>query len=65
MILKTNDTQKGNVSMSLGIDWENREITVDVQYWNKKDNSVTGWSYEAQDFNSAIEKFDEISKLIA
>ena len=36
MILKVNDTNDFNISMSLSVDWENKEILIYVKYWNKK-----------------------------
>ena len=63
MILKVNDTKKHNISMNLDIDWDNREITINVSHWNKEKHETTGYGFEADEFGRAIEKFDELERI--
>ncbi|MBQ3543492.1 MAG: hypothetical protein IJA34_00645 [Lachnospiraceae bacterium] len=62
MILKVNDTNDFNISMSLSVDWENKEILIYVKYWNKKTNKIDKFEYPANEFSEAIKKFSELEE---
>lgn len=62
MILKVNDTDKHNISMDLCVDWENQEISVKVEHWDKVKHSTSGYGYPAEEFPAAIAKFNKLEK---
>lgn len=62
MILKVNDTEKFNLSMTLCVDWEDKEINIHITDHNKKTGIVHGYEYPADEFNRAIAKFEAIEK---
>ncbi len=62
MLLKVINTETQNISMNLDVDWDNREITVNVSHWNKEKHETNGYRFEADEFGRAIDKFDELEK---
>lgn len=63
MILKVNDTNKFNISMSIIVDWEDEEIRIHIKYWNKQTDVISGFDYSANEFPEAIKKFAELEKI--
>lgn len=62
MILKVNDTEKFNISMTLHVDWEDKKINIHIKNYNKQAGVVHSYEYPADAFDKAIAKFDEIEK---
>ena len=60
MILKVNDTEKFNISMTLHIDDEAEEITVHIKHWNKQTGVINGYDYPAAEYSKALAKFKEL-----
>ena len=65
MILRTNDTEKFNLSMRLCVDDELEEITVYITFWNKKTGVTTGFEYPANEYRTALAKYRELENLYA
>lgn len=63
MILKVNDTEKFNVSMTLHIDDEAEEITVHISHWNKPTGVINGYDYPASEYSKALAKFKELENI--
>ena len=63
MILKVNDTEKFNISMTLHIDDEAEEITVHIKHWNKQTGVINGYDYPAAEYSKALAKFKELENI--
>lgn len=64
MVIKVNDTKKGNVSMNLNINWDTKNISVSINYWDKENHKIESEEYDASEFALALDKFDELEKKI-
>lgn len=62
MILKVNDTDRFNLTMNLSIDWDRKNIEVTVCSTDKKKKMTTAKTFPAEDFNQAIDCFDQEEK---
>jgi len=62
MVIKASNKGYHSVSLSLNIDWEKKEITVEVSSY-LKDGSAR-YVYSANELASALEKFDELDSKI-
>lgn len=60
LILKVNDTNKFNITMNLGIDYEAEEITIHIKHWEKQNGTISGYDYPASEFSAALAKFEEL-----
>lgn len=63
MILKVNDTEKFNISMTLHIDDKAGKITVHIKHWDKQTGVINGYDYPAAEYSKALAKFKAINIL--
>lgn len=63
MILKVNDTEKFNISMTLHIDDEAEEIKVHISHWNKPTGVINKYEYPASEYSKALAKFKELENI--
>lgn len=63
MILKVNDTNKFNITMNLGIDYEAEEIIIHIKHWEKQNGTIIGYDYPASEFAAALAKFEKLENL--
>lgn len=63
MILKVNDTEKFNISMTLHIDDEEEKITVHIKHRNKQTGVIDEYEYPATEYSMALAKFKELESV--
>ena len=62
MIIKTNSTDKANVTMTICIDDKAEEITIHIQHHNKQTGVVNGYDYPANEYSKALAHYKSIVK---
>lgn len=63
MIMRTNCTDKYNLTMTLRIDDESEEITIHIKFWNKKDGVINEYDYPAAEYSTALAKYRELENV--
>ena len=63
MILKTNDTKVCNITMELSVYWDTENISIHISHWDKRNGTVSGYDYPAEEFAAACRKFEELENL--
>lgn len=62
MIIKTNNTEKVNVTMTIIIDDDAEEITIHIQHHNKQTGVVYGYDYPAAEYSKALADYKKFVK---
>lgn len=62
MIIKTNNTDKVNVIMTICIDDKAEEITIHIHYHNKQTGVVNGYDYPAAEYSKALADYKKFAK---
>lgn len=63
MIMRTNCTDKYNLTMTLHIDDESEEITIHIKFWNKKDGVINEYDYPTTEYSTALAKYRELENV--
>lgn len=63
MVLKANDTEKVNITMTLHIDEEQEEISIHIRFENKQTGIISGFEYSAADYSKALMKCRELESI--
>ena len=62
-IIKTNNSEKCNLSMELYVDDRGEEISVRIIFWNKQARKTEGFEYPAEEYRAALAKYRELINL--
>lgn len=62
MIIKTNNTEKSNVTMTINIDDNAEEITIHIQHHKKQTGVVYGYEYPAAEYSKALADYKRFVK---
>lgn len=63
MIMRTNCTDKFNLTMILRIDDESEEITLHIKFWNKQNGVINKYDYPASEYSKALAKYRELETI--